>query len=617
MTELVQFIEQNPLAVAFGLMGLACQLAWPLFSARRSMLTVQLGIGSFYAMQYALIGAWSGAGIASLGATQTVVALIAGDRTWLKKLGFIFLPLVAAVCYLTWVGAPSLFALAACSLIMIGRLQDDTIALRLFLLAAAPFGMGYDISVGALPALAGGITSAVIATTMLVREMRAREMFAGLGGKAFALIANATRILQPQKRALVPARTGYTLADICVRLRTGLTEGVKMKRIPFAFISVLSLTVPATPAWSDDGAATAPADYSLASSWLCRPGRDDACTINLDTTIVASDGTLTLEPYVAATDPAFDCFYVYPTVSSDPGGNSDMEASPEELSVIKAQFARFGAVCRTFAPLYRQVTLTALRARIASEDMAVDWQLGYRDVEVAWRHYLENDNDGRAVVLVGHSQGSGVLQELIRTGIDGKPIQAQILSALLTGSRVAVPEGKGVGGAFQHMPLCTSPAQTGCIITFASFRADAPPPENTRFGQVEGEGMVAACSNPVALGGGSGALHAYMSAGISNVNTTSLPPAPWTASGEAVTTPFVSLPGMLTSQCAAGEHGTYLAITVHGDPGDARVDDIVGDVVSEGAVLADWGLHLIDMNLTMGNLLTLVASQHEAWMAAQ
>lgn len=134
-------------------------------------------------------------------------------------------------------------------------------------------------------------------------------------------------------------------------------------------------------------------------------------------------------------------------------------------------------------------------------------------------------------------------------------------------------------------------------------------------------GMFIACTNPADLAksssGGSGALHAYMSAGVSNVNTSSLAPEPWTASGEAVTTPFVSLPGMLTAQCATNANSTYLAITVHGDPNDARVDDIVGDVVSEGTVLADWGLHLIDMNLAMGNLLTLVQAQHEAWAAAQ
>jgi len=42
----------------------------------------------------------------------------------------------------------------------------------------------------------------------------------------------------------------------------------------------------------------------------------------------------------------------------------------------------------------------------------------YDDVRDAWHHYLEHDNQGRGVVLVGHSQGSFILAELIRQEID-------------------------------------------------------------------------------------------------------------------------------------------------------------------------------------------------------
>jgi hypothetical protein len=358
-------------------------------------------------------------------------------------------------------------------------------------------------------------------------------------------------------------------------------------------------------------------DYSQADAWLCRPGREDACAINLDTTVVAASGSLTLEPHTVAEDPGFDCFYVYPTVSNDPGGNSDMNAGPEELSVIKAQFARFNSVCRTYAPLYRQITLTALRARIAGESIEFDVALGYQDVVDAWNYYLEHDNHNRGVVLIGHSQGSGVLARLIANEIEGQPIQANIISALLTGSRVAVPAGAVVGGQFEEMPLCESAIQTGCIITFASFRETIPPPADSRFGRVEGEGMVAACTNPAALEGGSGELHAYMSAGRSGVSTSSNAPLPWTADGQPITTPFVSLPGLLSAECSANEFGTYLSVTVHGDPADSRTDDIAGDVVINGEVQANWGLHLIDVNLTMGNLLAIVETQFAAWSAGR
>jgi hypothetical protein len=230
-------------------------------------------------------------------------------------------------------------------------------------------------------------------------------------------------------------------------------------------------------------------DYSQAETWLCRPGSQDACAVDLSTTVVAADGKLTREAFTPNANPAIDCFYVYPTVSLDEDGNSDMNPGPEERNVIRAQFARFQSVCRVFAPMYSQFTLTALRAGAASKPMTSDRALGYNDVLEAWNYYLKNDNRGRGVVLIGHSQGSGVLSQLIRNEIDGKPIQSKIVSALLLGSNVAVPKGKDVGGAFKNLPLCRRGDQTGCVVTYVSFRSTIPPPQDSRFGRVAGEGM--------------------------------------------------------------------------------------------------------------------------------
>ncbi len=370
---------------------------------------------------------------------------------------------------------------------------------------------------------------------------------------------------------------------------------------------------PTTPA----AAAPAPAknDYSKSESWLCRPGRQDACAVDLTTTIVASNGKLTRETWAANTKAPIDCFYVYPTVSNDATPNSDMVAGPEELNVIRAQFARFGSRCRVYAPLYRQVTLTALRAFISGKPMTADRALAYNDVLDAWNYYLEHDNHGRGVVLIGHSQGSFVLTDLIKKEIDGKPVQSRIISALLLGTSLPVPRGKDVGGAFQHMPLCHSAKQTGCVITYASFRSNAPPPANSRFGKVAGEGMVSGCANPAALAGGSGALHAYLGSRGSGVTSAEMVQKSWVTPPQPIDTPFVSVPGLLTAECVSNEKGSYLAITVHGDPSDPRTDDITGDVVANGIVLADWGLHLIDVNLAIGNLVDIVGQQSKAYLA--
>jgi hypothetical protein len=346
-------------------------------------------------------------------------------------------------------------------------------------------------------------------------------------------------------------------------------------------------------------------DYSKAESWLCPPGGQDACVVDLTTTVIAEDGRLTPEKFTPAANPPIDCFYVYPTVSLDPGGNSDMIAGNEERNVIRSQFARFRSQCRPFAPLYRQFTLTALRAGTAGKPVASDRALGYNDVLEAWNHYLKNDNNGRGIVLIGHSQGSGVLTQLIRNEIDGKPVQSRIVSALLLGTNVAVPKGKDVGGAFKEMPLCRSAEQTGCIVTYVSFRSTIPPPPDSRFGKVQDASMEAGCTNPAALAGGRGELHSYFTTGTHQ----------WVTPAESISTPFVSVPRLLTAQCVSNDKGSYLEITVNEDSHDPRADDIPGDVMANGKPNPGWGLHLIDVSEAMGNLVDLVGKQARSYLA--
>lgn len=358
-----------------------------------------------------------------------------------------------------------------------------------------------------------------------------------------------------------------------------------------------------------------PNDYADGKAWLCRPGRQDACAIDHTTTVVAADGTLTKETWRADPNAPVDCFYVYPTVSTDPTPNSDMNPDPAELNVIKQQFARFASKCKPYAPMYRQVTLAGLRRMLApGAAVTLDQGVQYDDVKDAWNYYLKNDNKGRGVVLVAHSQGSFILNRLIRDEIDGKPIQSKLVSGILLGTVIAVPKGKDVGGSFQHVPLCRAATQTACIITYASFRSTIPPPANTLFGRVPDANMAAACTNPAALAGGSGELHAYLDRSGRTITST-MPAKPWVTPEPPIETPWVSVPGLLTAKCASNDNASgYLEVTVHGDPADPRVDDIVGDIGTGGNVLANWGLHLIDVNLSMGNLIDIVSQQTKAYL---
>jgi pimeloyl-ACP methyl ester carboxylesterase len=365
------------------------------------------------------------------------------------------------------------------------------------------------------------------------------------------------------------------------------------------------------------GLAQAPEknDYSQAENWLCRPGKAaDACSIDLTTTVVAPDGKMTRETFTANANAPIDCFYVYPTVSADATPNSDMSIDPAEQNVVRQQFARFGSQCRRFAPMYRQVTLSGLRAAMTGGGrLSLDQGPGYSDVLDAWNYYLKNDNNGRGVVLVGHSQGAMVLTRLIAEEIDGKPVQSRLVSAILMGTTVPVPKGKDVGGAFKSIPLCKSPDQTGCLVTFATFRSTIQPPPNTLFGRVTADGMEAACTNPAALAGGSGQLHAYLTGQGSLIASAAGQKHQWVKDAAPVDTPFVSVPGLLSAECASNENANFLKVTVNADTNDPRADDIPGDLGMAGKPQANWGLHLVDVNLAMGNLLDIVGRQSKAY----
>jgi len=357
-------------------------------------------------------------------------------------------------------------------------------------------------------------------------------------------------------------------------------------------------------------------DYSKNENWLCRPGVPGPCDADQSATVIAAGGKVTTEAFHADPAAPVDCFYVYPTVSTDPGDFSDMTADAAEKNVVAQQFARFGAKCRLFAPMYRQVTLAAV-LKVLLGGSLVGQDLPYKDVRDAWRYYLEHDNQGRGFVLIGHSQGSAVLTALIRDEIEGKPVANRMISAILGGTTVAAPDSKDVGGTFQSTPLCREGSQTGCVIAFATFRSTAPPAANTRFGRVTTAGQKAACVNPAELSGAGGQLDAYVSAQrAAIVPQPAWQTKPWTTPEQPVKTPFVKLPGMLTAKCASNANASYLEITVHPDAGGNRVDDIGGELMMGGRPVPSFGLHLIDMNLTMGNLVEIVGRQSKAWLLA-
>jgi hypothetical protein len=354
--------------------------------------------------------------------------------------------------------------------------------------------------------------------------------------------------------------------------------------------------------------AQAPMDYAKPESWLCRPDANGACDGDLSLTEVTATGALVLPP--PPTLPAkVDCFYVYPTVSRQPGGNSDGRATEDERYVAEQQFARFVDVCRRFAPLYRQTTLASIFGG-AKGDAA----LAYGDVKAAWNHYLAEDNEGRGVILIGHSQGTRHLNQLIAEEIVGKPVQSRVVAAHVIGFPLAVadPEAATPGTPPPHLPLCRRANHTGCTVAYVTYWAERPPAADNRFAGRPGPGQMVACVNPARL------MDTPTLAAILPTRPRATQTGIWASAGGSaslspvpVATASYMLSGLIDGACLRGADGSsYLAAS-------SSVPRIAATFEAMDKALPGWGLHLIDVNIAQGNLVALARRQAEAWVARQ
>lgn len=359
-----------------------------------------------------------------------------------------------------------------------------------------------------------------------------------------------------------------------------------------------------------NGAAPSRTDAS-GVEWLCRPGLPgNPCSADLTSTVLRESGPTVVQHNSPAANPGVDCFYVYPTVSQQSGVVANLHIDPAETAVARVQASRFSEVCKVYAPVYRQLTLHALAdpGAVTASDLIA----AYASVQAAWEDYLAHYNRGRGVILIGHSQGASMLIKLLQKQVDNNPIvRKRLVSAIILGGNVTVPVGKTVGGSFQNIPACTTTAQTGCVIAYSSF--DETPPSDSLFGRpgtgvsrLSGSsstaGLQVLCVNPADPSGGTAPLIPYFPTKSSAKGLGGLsglvPPA--------LPTPWVTEPDLYSGQCLSQGGATWLQVSAPIHVGDPRT--IVGQTLGP-----TWGLHLVDVNIALGNLVSLTRSEVAAY----
>lgn len=337
--------------------------------------------------------------------------------------------------------------------------------------------------------------------------------------------------------------------------------------------------------------------------WLCRPDLPfDVCRGDATATELREDHSRSVVKAAPAARPGVDCFYVYPTVDHDllPGNHATDDDKVPAARATLSQITPFNSVCSIYVPVYRQVTIgTYLFGKGEEKGDGPRSEVAFSDVEDAFLHYMGQYNHGRKVVLIGHSQGAGMIVHLLQSRFEHDPVMmSRLLLAMPIGGPVEVPRGAAVGATFDSIPLCTRSDETGCVIAYQSRTAGG------KVGKPAFEpkpGNEIACVNPAGVG----------EAGVHRFSRSLFPltkdSRPWLHGIEGVETPFVMLRGFYTGECTAGPDGyNYLSVATAPGTGDQRTSAI--DLM-EDRFNGTLGLHVVDFQFAMGDLIDLVASR--------
>lgn len=174
-----------------------------------------------------------------------------------------------------------------------------------------------------------------------------------------------------------------------------------------------------------------------------------------------------------------DVFYVYPTLittKKDIRWNVPIDDNKQNESVLhKAvlmQASAFATSGKVYTPFYRQAHIRSYSLYKQGGKEALE--LAYSDVKNAFETYLKTYNNGRPIIMVGHSQGTTHTSRLLKEFFDNKPLQKQLVAAYIPGIRLTESE-------FSSLKVMTSPNETGGIVSWNTYKKNNYPKKNNNW----------------------------------------------------------------------------------------------------------------------------------------
>lgn len=214
-------------------------------------------------------------------------------------------------------------------------------------------------------------------------------------------------------------------------------------------------------------------DYSLEKNWSALPFRKDA-----------ADKIPNDEKWVSDSLKTADVFYIYPTIyESGSTWNADLHNKALNKKIdskpVQYQASVFNESARVYVPRYRQ---SIIKAFYDKENGPKSLAFAYDDVKRAFEYYLSHYNQGRPFIIASHSQGTYHARRLLQEMIDGQPLSKNLVAAYVIGYAIDT-------AMYKVLEPCRNEIETGCYITWASFKKGFTPEGTALYGNV--------CVNPL------------------------------------------------------------------------------------------------------------------------